>query len=54
MLPIVKLDTDPLRRLQTRTAFLAKAKMFVSAHLSPAVAGINHDGSHHGRATLCN
>jgi len=48
--PTVKLDTDPCSCLRTRTVFLAKAKMFASAYLSTAVAGINHDGGHHGRA----
>ena len=40
---MARLDTDPL---QTRTVFLAEAKMFASAHLSPAAAGINRDGHH--------
>jgi len=34
------------RRVQTWRVFLAKAKMFVSAHLSSAVVGINRDGRH--------
>jgi len=32
------------RRLWMRTVFLTVAKMFASAHLSSAAAGINHDG----------
>jgi len=34
------------RRVRTWRVFLAKAKMFVSAHLSSAVVGINRDGRH--------
>ena len=33
-------------RLRTRTVFLAEAKMFATARLSYAVAGINRDGRH--------
>ena len=40
---MVRLDTDPL---QTRTVFLAEAKIFASTHLSSAVAGINRNGHH--------
>jgi len=38
------MDTDPLRM---RTVFLTVAKMFASAHLSSAAAGINHNGRRH-------
>jgi len=45
---MVRLVTDPLP-ICLRTVFLAEAKMFVSAHLSSAAAGINRDGRRRGR-----
>jgi len=44
-------SSEVCRRLWTRTIFLAEAKMFASARLSSAVAGINRDGRRgHGYA----
>jgi len=40
------------RCLRTQTVFLADAKMFESAHLSSAVAGINHNSCHCGTVEI--
>jgi len=48
----MSLTADGADPLQTWPVFPTEAKMFASAHLSSAVAGINRDGSHHQPISL--
>jgi len=59
MPPMVRLDTDPLQMAADADGISGGSENVASAHLSPAVAGINRDGRHDeplqsGRAILIN